>query len=38
MEYIKLGVVVFMDVGWSDVGFWFVLWEVFDKDVDGNVC
>ncbi|ENM5767885.1 mannose-1-phosphate guanylyltransferase/mannose-6-phosphate isomerase [Vibrio mimicus] len=38
MEHTKLGVVVSMDAGWSDVGSWSALWEVSDKDAEGNVC
>ncbi len=38
MEHTKLGVVVPMDAGWSDVGSWSALWEVSDKDEHGNVC
>ena len=30
--------VVPLDVGWSDVGSWQRLWEVSDKDADGNVA
>lgn len=30
-------VVVSMDAGWSDVGAWSALWEIGDKDGDGNV-
>lgn len=30
-------VVVPLDVGWSDVGAWSALWEISDKDADGNV-
>jgi mannose-1-phosphate guanylyltransferase len=29
-------VVVPMDCGWSDVGSWSALWEIQDKDEDGN--
>jgi mannose-1-phosphate guanylyltransferase / mannose-6-phosphate isomerase len=29
--------VVPADMGWSDVGSWDALWEVLDKDADGNV-
>jgi mannose-1-phosphate guanylyltransferase / mannose-6-phosphate isomerase len=29
--------VVPVDMGWSDVGSWDALWEVLDKDADGNV-
>ncbi len=38
MEHTKHGVVVSMDAGWSDVGSWSALWEVSDKDANGNVC
>lgn len=38
MEHTKHGVVVPMDAGWSDVGSWSALWEVSDKDDNGNVC
>ncbi len=30
-------VVLPLDVGWSDLGEWSTLWEVGDKDVNGNV-
>ncbi|MFQ5959120.1 MAG: mannose-1-phosphate guanylyltransferase/mannose-6-phosphate isomerase [Alphaproteobacteria bacterium] len=30
--------VVPVDIGWSDVGSWHRLWEVCDKDADGNVA
>jgi mannose-1-phosphate guanylyltransferase/mannose-6-phosphate isomerase len=30
-------VVVELDAGWSDVGAWDALWDVGDKDADGNV-
>ena len=30
-------VVIPIDVGWSDVGSWSVIWEVQDKDLHGNV-
>lgn len=38
MEKTKEGVVIPMDCGWSDVGAWSTLWDVADKDVDGNAC
>lgn len=38
MEHTKHGVVVSMDAGWSDVGSWSALWDVSDKDANGNVC
>lgn len=31
-------VVVLLDARWSDVGAWDALWEVADKDADGNVA
>ena len=31
------GVVVPLDVGWSDVGAWSALWEVREQDASGNV-
>ncbi|USH03257.1 mannose-1-phosphate guanylyltransferase/mannose-6-phosphate isomerase [Grimontia kaedaensis] len=37
MEHTKHAVVVPMDAGWSDVGSWSALWDVSDKDEDGNV-
>jgi len=30
-------VVVGLDAGWSDVGAWDALWEIGEKDADGNV-
>lgn len=36
MEKTSLGGVVTLDCGWSDVGAWSALWEVADRDVDGN--
>ena len=26
-----------LNVGWSDIGSWNTLWEISDKDNDGNV-
>ena len=37
MEKTKLGIVVPMDVGWSDVGNWSSLWQESEKDIDGNI-
>ena len=37
MEETQYAVVVPMDAGWSDVGSWSSLWEVSEKDQDGNV-
>lgn len=36
MEKTKDAVVVPIDCGWSDVGSWAALWEVSDKDANGN--
>ncbi|KUJ82444.1 mannose-1-phosphate guanylyltransferase/mannose-6-phosphate isomerase [Microbulbifer flavimaris] len=36
MEKTRDAVVVPMDCGWSDVGSWSALWEVSDKDDNGN--
>ena len=37
MEKTDQAVVVPMDAGWSDVGSWSALWDVKDKDAQGNV-
>lgn len=37
MEKTRLGMVVPLACGWSDVGSWSSLWEVAEKDADGNV-
>ncbi len=37
MEHTDRAVVIPLDVGWSDVGSWATLWEIDDKDADGNV-
>lgn len=37
MEKTTNGIVVTVDTGWSDVGSWQSLWEVGDKDQNGNV-
>ena len=36
MERTNSAVVVPMDAGWSDVGSWSALWDVSNKDADGN--
>jgi len=36
MERTNLASVVPLDAGWSDMGSWTSLWEVSDKDQDGN--
>ena len=39
MEQTNRAVVVRADLGWSDIGSWQTLWEVLDKDEEGNaVC
>ena len=37
MEKTLDAVVVPMDCGWSDVGSWSALWEIENKDNNGNV-
>lgn len=37
MEKTTQAVVVRADLGWSDIGSWQALWEVSDKDSQGNV-
>ncbi len=36
MEKTTRGIVVPLDVGWSDVGSWEVVWETSNKDNEGN--
>ncbi|EED30819.1 mannose-1-phosphate guanylyltransferase/mannose-6-phosphate isomerase [gamma proteobacterium NOR5-3] len=37
MEHTQRGGVIPLDCGWSDVGAWSTLWQVADRDSDGNV-
>ncbi|OBU27803.1 mannose-1-phosphate guanylyltransferase/mannose-6-phosphate isomerase [Photobacterium kishitanii] len=37
MEKTDKAVVLPMDAGWNDIGSWTALWEVMDKDPNGNV-
>ncbi len=37
MEHTASAAVVPADMGWNDVGAWSALWDVGDKDADGNV-
>ena len=37
MEHTGRAAVVPVDFGWNDVGAWPALWEIGDKDADGNV-
>ena len=36
MEKTKLGVVLSLDAGWSDIGNWKAVWENSKKDLNGN--
>lgn len=36
MELTEDAVVVPIDAGWSDIGSWSSLWDISDKDTDGN--
>ena len=36
MEKTNLGIVLPLDVGWSDIGNWNSVWKVSDKDENGN--
>jgi len=38
MEKTANAAVIAIDLGWSDIGSWRALWEVFDKDDEGNVA
>ena len=38
MEKTQRACVVPLTAGWSDVGCWSSLWDVNEKDVNGNVC
>ena len=37
MEKTKVGMVIPLEAGWSDIGSWKTLWEVSKKDINGNV-
>ena len=37
MERTSQGAIIPVDIGWSDVGSWDALYQVSDKDADGNV-
>ncbi|GLQ32235.1 mannose-1-phosphate guanylyltransferase/mannose-6-phosphate isomerase [Litoribrevibacter albus] len=37
MEHTKMGAVVELSSGWSDLGSWNAIWDVRDKDQNGNV-
>ena len=38
MEKTDRGAVVSLDCGWNDVGAWSALWDVADRDAQGNAC
>jgi mannose-1-phosphate guanylyltransferase/mannose-6-phosphate isomerase len=38
MEKTSSASVVVADLGWSDIGSWQALWQVLEKDENGNVC
>jgi mannose-1-phosphate guanylyltransferase/mannose-6-phosphate isomerase len=38
MEKTKRAAVIPVDCGWSDVGSWHAVWELSDKDADGNAA
>lgn len=38
MEKTDNAAVVSLDAGWSDIGSWSALWDVSDKDRNGNTC
>jgi len=38
MEKARDAVVVPLDAGWCDIGSWTALWEIGEKDAQGNVC
>jgi mannose-1-phosphate guanylyltransferase/mannose-6-phosphate isomerase len=37
MEHTNKGAVVAVEMAWNDVGSWSALWEISDKDSEGNV-
>ncbi|WP_321392646.1 mannose-1-phosphate guanylyltransferase/mannose-6-phosphate isomerase [Emcibacter sp.] len=38
MERTENATVIPVDMDWNDIGSWAALWDVQDKDEDGNVC
>ncbi|WP_282604493.1 mannose-1-phosphate guanylyltransferase/mannose-6-phosphate isomerase [Pelagibius sp. Alg239-R121] len=38
MEHTHKAAVVPADIGWNDVGAWPALWDIAEKDAQGNVC
>lgn len=37
MENTKLGTIITVDIGWTDIGSWDMVWELNPKDKNGNV-
>ncbi|MEZ0153467.1 MAG: mannose-1-phosphate guanylyltransferase/mannose-6-phosphate isomerase [Candidatus Reddybacter sp.] len=38
MEKTDNALVIPLDAGWSDIGSWSALWDISDKDAQGNTC
>jgi len=38
MEKTDSAVVIPLDAGWSDIGSWSALWDISEKDAQGNTC
>jgi mannose-1-phosphate guanylyltransferase/mannose-6-phosphate isomerase len=38
MEKTDAAMVLPVDIGWNDVGSWSALWDVAERDADGNAC
>ena len=38
MEHTDRGAVVSLDCGWNDIGAWSALWDVAERDEQGNAC
>lgn len=38
MEHTRNGAVIPLEAGWNDVGSWGALWDIKEKDADGNVA
>ncbi len=38
MEKTDKAVVIPLDAGWSDIGSWSALWDISEKDAQGNTC
>jgi len=37
MEHTRFAAVVPVDIGWNDIGSWAALWEIGERDTNGNV-